>query len=60
MKIGNEDVDLSRAIVTAPRDGIGCTLRAIAGGCADGKGVQAATCNVNAGGAATAFYVAVL
>ncbi|GAA1310696.1 hypothetical protein GCM10009647_033830 [Streptomyces sanglieri] len=61
VKISNDDVDLSRAIVTAtPRDGIGYTLRAIAGGCANGKGVQVATYNADAGGAATAFYVAVL
>ncbi|MFJ5196883.1 hypothetical protein ACIQCQ_32995 [Streptomyces sp. NPDC088394] len=38
----------------------GYPLGAIAGGGADGKGVQVATRNADADGAATAFYVAVL
>ncbi|MFF8717473.1 hypothetical protein ACF07T_39645 [Streptomyces sp. NPDC015184] len=60
VKISDADVDLSRAIVTAtPRDGIGYTLRAVAGGCDNGKGVQVATYNANANGTATAFYLAV-
>ncbi|MFC8230722.1 hypothetical protein [Streptomyces sp. NPDC057287] len=58
--VSDQDVDLSRAIVTATvRDGIGYTLRADAGACANGKGVRVTTYNANAAGAATAFYLAV-
>ncbi|MEV0037325.1 hypothetical protein [Streptomyces sp. NPDC050804] len=61
VEISSEDVDLSRAIVAAtPRDGIGYTVRAIAGGCANGKGVLVGTYDANGGGKATAFYLAVL
>ncbi|MFJ9032648.1 hypothetical protein ACIRQP_29780 [Streptomyces sp. NPDC102274] len=61
VEISNPDVDLSRAIVEAtPRDGIGTTLRAIAGGCANGKGVLVATYDANGGGRASGFYLAVL
>ncbi|MFE0737389.1 hypothetical protein [Streptomyces sp. NPDC058855] len=51
VEIDNEDVDLSRAIVTAtPRDGRGATLRAIAGDCAGGRGISVATYDSAGGG----------
>ncbi|AWZ08470.1 MULTISPECIES: hypothetical protein [unclassified Streptomyces] len=44
VEITNQDVNLSRPIVAAiPRDHAGPTLRAIAGGRANGKGVSVTT-----------------
>lgn len=61
VRINDSHVDLSRALVTAtPRDGIGSTIRAIAGGCADGHGVLVATYDPAGGGRAAGFYLAVL
>ncbi|GGX41026.1 hypothetical protein [Streptomyces chryseus] len=61
VEIANEDVDLSRAIVAVtPRDNVGSTLRAIAGGCANGKGVTVATYSHAGAGQAAGFYLAVL
>ncbi|MFD9357236.1 hypothetical protein [Streptomyces sp. NPDC060031] len=61
VEITNQDVDLSRAIVAAtPRDHAGSTLRAIACGCANGKGVSVAAYAHTGAGQATGFYLAVL
>jgi hypothetical protein len=61
VEIGNEDIDLSRAVVTAtPRDTPGSTVRVIPGGCAGGNGISVATYNPTGGGRATAFHLAVL
>ncbi|WP_413753707.1 hypothetical protein NRF20_31170 [Streptomyces sp. R-74717] len=61
VEIGNEDVDLSRAIVEAtPRDIAGSTIRAVAGGCANGKGVMVGTYDAAGHGKPNAFYLAVL
>jgi hypothetical protein len=61
VEISNEDVDLARAIVAAtPRDIAGSTIRAVAGGCANGKGVQVGTYDAAGGGKPNAFYLAVL
>ncbi|MEV0774538.1 hypothetical protein ACIBLA_30175 [Streptomyces sp. NPDC050433] len=60
VEIGNEDVDLSRAIITAtPRDTAGSTLRVIPANCAGGKGITVATYNPSGGGMANGFYIAV-
>ncbi|EPH40214.1 hypothetical protein ABT390_16625 [Streptomyces aurantiacus] len=61
VEIENEDVDLSRAIVTAtPRNTPGSTLRVIPGNCAGGKGITVGTYDPSGGGLPNAFYIAVM
>ncbi|WP_179167429.1 hypothetical protein [Streptomyces sp. 13-12-16] len=50
VEIGDPDVDLSRAIVTAtPRNTPGSTLRVIPGNCAGGKGITVSSHNPGRG-----------
>ncbi|KUN40466.1 hypothetical protein AQJ30_07420 [Streptomyces longwoodensis] len=61
VRINDDDIDLSRALVTAtPRDGISTSIRAIAGGCANGRGVLVGTYDTTNHGRAAGFYLAVL
>ncbi|MFI9064461.1 hypothetical protein ACIGQE_21760 [Streptomyces sp. NPDC053429] len=61
VEVDDENIDLARALVTAtPRDGISTSIRAVSGGCANGKGVLVGTYDNNNRGRAEGFYLAVL